>query len=409
MTTAAWFNCSSGIAGDMALGALIDAGASIHAINEQLQGLPVNGWELRAERVTRASLAATKAHVHAPELDHHRHLTDITAIIGAASFPNRVTTRSIAVFSELAAAEAAVHGVSIDEVHFHEVGALDAIIDIVGTCIALELLQIDAVGTSSIAVGTGTVTAAHGLLPNPVPAVVRLLVNRATHGVDTPRELTTPTGAAIIAALSERSGPMPPMTITSSGFGAGSSDDPTRPNVTQVVIGTLQTPNLGNDAQDLLQVETNLDDVTPETLAYTVSCLLQLGVHDAWITPIVMKKGRPAFTLHVLCPPSMLAEVRGVITSETGTFGVRAATYQRWPEPRMAFVVNVDGHRIGIKVSSSRMKAEHDDVAAAATALGRPLRTVRDEAEQLARDQPNQLPRDHPHQLGPDHPHASDS
>ena len=379
-STAAWFHCFSGIAGDMALGALIDAGADVDELRTMLGRLPVEGWSLETEQVLRSGIAGTKVHVHTESTPPARSAAVVAQIVADAGLPDRVHRRALATFRALAEAEGRLHRQPPETVHFHEVGALDAIIDVVGTCIALELLGVDEVASSPVADGLGTVRAAHGVLPVPVPAVVSLLRDAPTYGLDIARELTTPTGAALLAANVVEWGPMPAMTIASAGFGAGTADLGDRPNLTRVVIGTRSDAR-DVSGQPVVLLETNVDDVTGETLAYAVEELLAAGAHDAWLTPIVMKKGRPAFTVSVLCDPSVASALREVLVRETGTMGVRGSTLERWPQSRSFTTVDVDGHAIRVKSSGDRVKAEHDDVAAAARALGLPLRDVARRAE----------------------------
>jgi len=384
-STVAWFHCFSGIAGDMAMGALIDAGADINEIRSMLQKLPVSGWSIETEMVLRSGIAGTKVQVHTEATPPARSAAVVAQIVADAGLPDRVHRRALATFRALAQAEGRLHRQVPESVHFHEVGALDAIIDVVGTCIALELLGVDEVTSSPVADGLGTVHAAHGVLPVPVPAVVLLLTNAPTYGLDIARELTTPTGAALLAANVVQWGPMPAMTITSAGFGAGTADLGDRPNLTRVVIGTRSdTPAVPGQAVVLL--EANLDDVTGETLAYALQVLLDAGAHDAWITPIIMKKGRPAHMLSVLADPSLASALREVLVRETGTLGVRGSTMERWPQSRQFDTVEVDGHSIGVKFTDGRAKAEYEDAAVAARALDRPLRDVVREAEQTFRD-----------------------
>ncbi|MCS5682806.1 MAG: nickel pincer cofactor biosynthesis protein LarC, partial [Acidimicrobiales bacterium] len=299
----AWLHPFAGIAGDMTLGALLDAGADLSFVVSTLEGLKVDGWSLTSEQVDRNGIRATRAVVDAPEQHHHRHWSDIRLILEQASLPDRVQARALAVFEALAVAEGKVHGTSPDDVHFHEVGALDAIVDIVGSCAALESLDIDEVASGPVAVGVGSISAAHGILPNPPPAVVNLLEGVPIVSVDVDMELTTPTGAAIIKALAQRVGPMPDMTITGSGYGAGTRDPADRANVTQVIIGT-STQAASDGVETVVELSTNLDDVTGEVLGDAIAQLMDAGALDAWVTPIVMKKGRPAHTLSVLAAPS---------------------------------------------------------------------------------------------------------
>jgi pyridinium-3,5-bisthiocarboxylic acid mononucleotide nickel chelatase len=380
-STVAWFHCFSGIAGDMALGALLDAGADLDEVRGLLHRLPVDGWALEAETVMRSGIGGTKVHVRTEPSPPHRHAAEVAAIVAAAQLPDRVHRRALATFRALATAEGHLHRQPPSTVHFHEVGALDAIVDVVGTCAALEVLGVDEVASSPVADGTGTVRAAHGELPVPVPAVVTLLAGAPTYGLPVARELTTPTGAALLAANVVQWGPMPAMTISTSGFGAGTADLGDRPNLTQVVVGTRVGRDAGLEGQPVVLLEANVDDVTGEVLGHTVARLLAAGAHDAWVTPIVMKKGRPAHTVHLLADPAQAAALREVLVAETGTLGVRGSTMQRWPQAREVQTIDVDGHPVRMKVSGSRAKPEHDDVAAVAEATGLPLREVTRRAE----------------------------
>ncbi|MCB0972503.1 MAG: nickel pincer cofactor biosynthesis protein LarC [Acidimicrobiales bacterium] len=378
--TTAWFHCFSGIAGDMALGSLIDAGAEVDAVRELLGQLPVPDWELEAEPVLRGGIAGTKVHVHARDTTVVRTAAHIQGLVAEARLPERVQQRAAATFTALAAAEGRLHRRPPDQVHFHEVGGIDAIVDVVGTCAALELLDVDEVATSPVAVGLGVVRAAHGIIPNPAPAVVELLAGIATRGVDLPVELTTPTGAALIAALATEVGPMPAMTVARAGFGAGTRELDDRPNLTQVVLGE-RAEGRRTDGQPVVELQANVDDATGEVLAHTVAALLEGGAHDAWLTPIVMKKGRPAFTVHALVDVALVEQLSEVLASETGSLGVRAARLERWPAPRTHERVLVDDLSVRVKVSPGRVKAEFDDAEEVARRTGRPVRSVIEEAE----------------------------
>jgi uncharacterized protein (TIGR00299 family) protein len=380
----AWFHCFSGIAGDMALGALIDAGADVDEVRTMLKRLPVDGWSLETETVLRSGIAGTKVHVHTETTPPPRSAAVVAQIVADAGLPDRVHRRALATFRALAQAEGRLHRQPPESVHFHEVGALDAIVDVVGTCAALEILGVDEVASSPVADGLGTVRAAHGVLPVPVPAVVSLLAGAPTYGLDIARELTTPTGAALLAANVVQWGPMPAMTIVSAGFGVGTADLGDRPNLTRVVIGR-RSDDASVPGQAVVLLEANVDDVTGETLAFAVVALLDAGAHDAWLTPILMKKGRPAHTVSVLVDPSMTAAVREVLVRETGTMGVRGSLMERWPQSREFDTVDIDGHPVRVKITAGRTKAEHDDAARAARALGIPLREVVRRAENVAR------------------------
>ena len=383
MTRLAWFHCFSGIAGDMALGALVDAGADGDEVVELLERLPVGGWKLEFEPVLRCGLAATRARVHAEETTVHRTAGNITAMIEEADLPERVTRRALATFNALAEVEGRLHNRPPSQVHFHEVGATDSIVDVVGTCAALEVLGIEEVHASSVATGTGMVRSAHGLIPVPAPATVGLLAGAPTHGTDVPFELTTPTGAALLVATASSWGPMPAMVVEASGFGAGSRDLDGRPNVTQVVVG--EPVATAEPGQPVTLLEVNVDDATGETLAHAVAECLEAGAHDAWVTPIVMKKGRPAHVVSTLCDPSRVGEVAAVLTAETGSLGGRGHTLERGPAARSMDEVEVGGERIGMKVTSGRAKVENDDAARAARRLGLPLREVVSRAEEAWR------------------------
>lgn len=370
----AWFNCFCGVAGDMALGALVDAGAEVDAVRGILNGLALPGWELLVSPSLRGGIAAADVTVKVSESGVVRTASHILGLIGDAELPERVRRRALAVFRALATTEARLHGRPVEQVHFHEVGGLDAIVDVVGTCAALEVLDVSEVYVSPIAQGQGMIRSAHGHLPIPAPATIELLRGAPTFGTDVPLELTTPTGAALMTALASGFGAMPAMTVSSVGYGAGDRDLQDRPNVTQVVIGRSEaTLRAGQEVQLL---ETNVDDVTGEMLAYTTGALLQAGAHDAWITPVVMKKGRPAHVLSALVDPALAATVADVMLTETGSLGIRATTLQRWPRSREQVEVHVDGLRVRLKVAPGRVKVEHDDAAAVAAATGRPLREV---------------------------------
>ena len=405
MSRVAWFHCFSGIAGDMALGSLLDAGADVDEVRSMVERLPVRGWTLEVEPVLRCGIAATKAHVQVEETTVVRTAGHIAALVEEARLPDRVRRRALAVFSALADAEGRLHRRPPEQVHFHEVGGLDAIVDVVGTCAALEVLGIDTVYASVIVTGTGMVRAAHGLLPNPAPAVVELLaaVHAPTRGIDLGVELTTPTGAALLSALASGFGPLPPMSIDCSGFGAGSRDIDGQPNATQVVIGTPSEAVLGG--QPVVLLEANVDDATGETLAHAIGALLTAGAHDAWITPIVMKKGRPAHTVSALADVSLCTQVAEVLAAETGSLGVRGTSLDRWPSARISDTVEVAGYPVRVKVSPGRIKVEHDDAARVAERAGLPLREVLSRAEAEGRRTLRIVPEPISEAMAHDHPH----
>ena len=387
MTTIAWFHPFSGIAGDMALGSLLDAGADHETVFAALAMLPGPDG-ITVESVQRCGIGATRVIVPDEPDHHHRPYAAVRALLDASELPERVHARAVAVFECLAVVEGKIHGVAPDDVEFHEVGSLDAIVDVVGTCAALEALGVDEVRSAPVTVGTGTVKGSHGILPNPAPAVVALLAaaGAPAHGVDVPMELTTPTGAALLAGLARGFGPMPAMVPHAVGYGAGTRDLDGRPNVVQVVIGSAAAaPGLAAPGQPVTLLEVNVDDATGEVLAHAVGALLGAGAHDAWITPIVMKKGRPAHTVSVLADPALAPTLAMLLCAETGSLGVRGRTMERWPRVRDESVVDVGGMPVRIKIGAGRVKVEHDDAAAAALRLAVPIREVMERAEAAAR------------------------
>lgn len=392
--TIAWFHCFAGIAGDMALGSLLDAGADFDQLLRLLERLPIGGWSLDVEPVLRGGIAATQAIVRARGDGMVRTFPHILGILEEARLPDRVRERAVGSFSALAEVEGRLHRRPPSQVHFHEVGGLDAIIDIVGTPSALELLGVDVVTSSAVATGTGVVRTSHGVLPNPAPAVVRLLEGVPVTGRDVNVELTTPTGAAILAGMASAFGPLPPLVVTATGFGAGTRELDDLPNCTQVVVGT----SAGGAADDgsspagqpLTLLEANVDDATGETLAHAVAVLLEAGALDAWITPVVMKKGRPGHVVAVLTDPALTEPLRKLLAAETGSLGVRRLAIERWPAPRSVDEVTVSEMSIRVKVSPGRVKVEHTDAANVARRTGLPLREVVSRAEAAWRDRDRQ-------------------
>lgn len=379
----AWFHCFSGIAGDMALGSLVDAGADPGELETLLRRLPIQSWSLEFEPVLRNGIASMQAVVKAHDDAVVRTFPHVMAILEEARLPRRIRERAAAAFMLLAEVEGRLHRRPISQVHFHEIGGHDTIVDIVGTATALELLGVATVSASPVATGLGMVRGSHGLLPNPSPAVVALLEGIPTEGKEVGVELTTPTGAAMLAAWGNSFGPMPAMTIESTGFGAGSRELDDLPNCTQVVIGvpSESAPPAVGTGQLLVQLEANLDDVTGETLAHTVQALLDDGALDAWVTPVLMKKGRPGHVVGVLCDPVLLGELRHRLQHETGSLGVRAHSVERWASPREFGEVSVEGYLLSVKVSPGRVKVEHADAARVAALTGLPLREVAARAE----------------------------
>jgi uncharacterized protein (TIGR00299 family) protein len=384
--TVAWFHCFAGIAGDMALGSLLDAGAELDEVRSLLGRLALPGWELRVEEGLRGGVACTRALVRGDDVVVRTHAA-IAEMIAAASLPPRVEARALAVFGALAEVESALHRRPVEQVHFHEVGGHDAVVDIVGTVSALEVLGVDIVAASAVATGTGTVRSAHGRLPNPAPATVRLLAGIPSYGRDVGLELTTPTGAALLAALGTSFGPMPAMTVTASGFGGGAGELEDLPNCTQVIVGVRARDEAGDvgPGQPALVLETNLDDVTGEQLGYAVTAALEAGALDAWVSSVTMKKGRPGHVLHVLADVAQVTRLRAEISRTTGTMGVRATTVERWPLARALGEVQLEGMTVRMKIVDGRAKPEFDDVAEVAAKTGATVHEVSSRAEEAWR------------------------
>lgn len=371
-----YFDCFSGAAGDMVLGALIDAGCPPRQIRVSLDALRLEGWELHVDEVTKSGLRATKVNVTVAEESAERTYNDIVKIVADAALDDAIKARALSILETLAAAEGRVHGVASEEVQFHEVGSLDSIIDIVGTSAALEHYMPARIVTSSIATGSGTAHTSHGTIPLPAPAVAEIVARRGApiHGSGHV-ELLTPTGAAILATVSHDFGSPPPMVIDNVGYGAG-TDELAIPNVVRVLIGT----SIEGDATAVV-LEANIDDMSPELLPDVIDLLLSEGAQDAWLTPIVMKKGRPAFTLGVLCGLDRAHELRDLMFRETSTLGVRMTSVAKSALERHWVDAQVEGMTVRVKIGRRGSRnitsaPEHDDAVAVARATGLPLRRV---------------------------------
>lgn len=335
----AYFDCFSGASGDMILGGLVSAGLSPETLRAELAKLPVQEYTLDIRDVKKQGFAAIKVDVAITEKPKHRHLSTILKIINDANLPPRVKDLAGKTFTRLAEAEAKVHGTTPEAVHFHEVGAVDAIVDIVGAMIGIEQLGIDQVVCAPIPTGYGTVTCDHGVMPIPAPATAELLTGVPLAESDEPGELTTPTGAAILTTLAEHFGAMPAMTIDRIGYGAGTRDGRRRANVLRVLIGeaapTTKTTSLqagspeAQDADEVVVLETNLDDATGQQIGYTFEALFAAGALDVFTTPITMKKNRPGVLLTVLAPFERQRSCEEVLFAETPTFGIRRYTCTR--------------------------------------------------------------------------------
>ncbi len=368
----AYFDCFSGIAGDMTVGALIDAGADAAALFTGLESLGT-GARFSAEKVKRKGIAGTKFHVEHEDQKKHRHLPHIVKMIEAAALPDRAKASAIAIFNVLGAAEAQVHGVAIEKVHFHEVGAVDSICDIVGAAYGLELLGVEAVYASPVNTGSGTIEADHGVMPVPTPATALLLAGKPAYARGPETELTTPTGAAILAGLGKGFGPMPAMEIERSGFGAGTKDFPMMANMVRVLIGRATA---APETVAVTIIEANIDDSTPEVLGYAMERLLEAGALDVTMSPLVMKKQRPGVRMEVISAPEDRERLASVLMSETSTLGLRMWSAERRVAERHHEEVDLGYAKIRVKVSAHGAAPEFEDCRAAALGSGKPLKEV---------------------------------
>ncbi|WP_406385639.1 nickel pincer cofactor biosynthesis protein LarC [Streptomyces sp. NBC_01618] len=377
----AWIDATAGVAGDMLLGALVDAGASLETVQAAVDAVVASSVRLSRAQVTRCGMRATKMEVEALVGNPpHRTWRSIRGLLECAELPESVCAGALAVFARLAEAEGRVHGVPADEVHFHEVGAWDSIADVVGVCAALHELGVTRLAASAVAVGSGQVRATHGSIPVPVPAVLELAAGWQVFGGGD-GELATPTGMALVTALAEECSDLPRMRVGRSGVGAGSKDTPGRPNVVRVVIGTDDGAAGPADPGSAVVLEANVDDLDPRVWPGVLTSLLRAGASDAWLVPILMKKGRPAHTLRVLAPDERVDALRDLIFHETSTIGVRETAVRKtalertWVEvPLLGATVPVKvAHRCGRVVQAT---PEFDDVAALAADRALPVRTV---------------------------------
>jgi hypothetical protein len=371
-----YIDAFSGLAGDMLVGALADAGADRDAITRALHSLNTEA-SIAWEHVRRRGMAAAKFHVTAPESENHRHLSDILKLIAAADLPDSVKTASTKVFQTLGEAEAHVHGIDIEKVHFHEVGAVDSICDIVGICTALHLLNVETIYCSPINVGSGTVKTEHGVLPVPAPATARLLEGKPIYARGPAIELTTPTGAAIVAALAENVGAMPPMTVRSIGYGAGDHDFREHANIVRVMVGE---PTHATESTTVSVIEANIDDASPQIIGWATEKLLEAGALDALVIPAQMKKNRPGVILQVIAPPEKREELAALILRETTTLGVRFHTAERRVQAREWVEVTTKHGVVRVKTAPDGFAPEYEDARRIAKETGLPLKQILAEA-----------------------------
>ncbi len=385
----AHFDCFSGISGDMVLGALVDAGASMTTLRAELKKLGLNGYTISSRKVSRSAIGATQVKVRLSKnvTQPHRNLKSIHKLIKSSGLSARAKADAAAIFTRLAEAEAAVHGVPVEKIHFHEVGAVDSILDIVGAAVAIDQLGIERVTSSPLPLGSGTVTISHGEIPVPVPATMKLLEGVPVYQSGLMQELVTPTGAAILTHYASSYAGFPPMTVEVVGYGAGSRVTEGKPNLLRVVLGEADEA-VGAEPMDV--IETNIDDMRPELVGALFDRLFDRGALDAYVTPLIMKKNRPGHLITVLCDPDKTAQLVELLLTETTTFGVRTyrtrkhclhRTFQRVKTPYGQVTVKVG--TLGGKVVSA--SPEFDSCRKAAEVKGVPLKEVYAAADAAAR------------------------
>jgi len=371
-----YIDAFSGLAGDMMVGALADAGADTAVISRALDSFAL-GAAISWDRVQRRGVSATKFRVGVNEPSRHRHLSGILKLIHAAELPESAKLKAEQVFRVLGQAEASVHGVDIEKVHFHEVGAVDSICDIVGICLALDLLGIEHIYCSPINVGSGTVNTEHGVLPVPAPATAKLLEGKPIYSRGPAVELTTPTGAAVVAALATDFGVMPSMRIDSIGYGAGDHDFTQHANVVRVMIGEISS---AAEATTVTVIEANIDDASPQLIGYAMELMLEAGALDALIIPVQMKKGRPGVLIQVIAENEKREELADVLFRETTTLGVRFYTAERRVQPREWVDVQTPHGIVRVKTGDHGFAPEYEDARKIASVSGIPLKQILAEA-----------------------------
>ena len=381
----AYFDCFSGISGDMTLGALVDAGVPLEQLRVELQGLDVPGWEITAEKVWKNGMSATHVNVKAEDTHTHRSLTTILGIFEKSKLAGPIKERASAIFHKLGEAEASVHDVPIEKIHFHEVGAVDAIVDIVGACVGFSALEIEQFACSALNVGGGTAKMAHGVLPVPAPATAKLLVGKPTYSNGVLKELVTPTGAAIVATLCDSFGAQPAMAVSAIGYGAGTTDLEGQPNVMRLMIGDAMQKNEWGAEETIRVLEANLDDMNPQIYGYFLEKALAAGALDVFATPVQMKKNRPGMLITVLCQATDERKFQEMLFAETTTLGVRSTLAQRRILPREWVKVNTRFGEVRVKVARvngqvRQASPEFEDCRKLAEVKNVPLQAVLEEA-----------------------------
>src|SRR5262247_88379 len=380
-----YFDCPSGAAGDMIMASLIDAGVSVDALRAELGKLPLTGWELVVRDVRKGAFRATKVDVAIDHHAHHRHRTlgDIVAILEASTLRDAIKDKARRIFTRLAEAEARVHGTTTDQVHFHDVGAVDAIVDVTGGVIALELIGAQAIHVSALPIGGGFVEGAHGRIPIPGPGTAELLRGFPVVDTGVKAELVTPTGAAILTTLAASAGKMPAMTVETIGYGAGTMDLPGTPNVLRCFLGQTTTSEAGDET--VLEIETTIDDMSPQLYEPLIERLFGAGALDVYLQPVIMKRGRPGIVVTTLCAPERVGDLSQVLFEESTTIGVRWSERRRARLQREVIVLTTTYGAIPFKVSRLQgrimtVTPEFVDVERIAREKSLPVREVLDQA-----------------------------
>ena len=390
MSRVVYFDCPSGASGDMILGALVDVGVSVEALRTELGKLGLAGWTLEAREVRRGAFRATKVDVAVERAGHaHRGLGDIVRLLESSRLAPAIVAGAMRIFRRLAEAEARVHGTTVDAVHFHEVGAVDAIVDVTGAVIALQLLGAGAVHVSALPVGGGFVDAAHGRMPVPGPGTAELLRGFPVTDGGVQAELVTPTGAAILTTLAAGAGRLPAMTIERVGYGAGTADRPELPNVLRCFVGAVAA---GGATETVAQVETTIDDMSPQLYEPLMDRLFEAGALDVFLTPVVMKRSRPGTVLTALCPPERVGDLSRVLFEESSTIGVRWSEVARARLEREMVTIPTAYGALPFKVSRLggrvvTVTPEFAEVVRVAREKSLPVREVLDQARADARRQ----------------------
>lgn len=386
-----FFDCIAGTSGDMTLGALVDLGVELDMIREELKKLDISGYKLSASKERRMGISGTRVKVELQDDQPARSFKDIKVLIKESRLSEAIKTLSLKIFTVIAEAEARVHGCGVEEVHFHEIGAVDSIVDIVGAAIAIDSLEVDKILSSPIPLGTGFVDTQHGPMPVPAPATLEILRGAETRSTSIEAELTTPTGAAIVKSLSEGYGPMPSMLITGTGFGVGFKEFKEVPNLLRVITGELaERPQTCTDEKVQI-LETNIDDMSPQVAGYLMDRLLNDGALDVYFTPVQMKKSRPGLLLTVLTKKEKETALLDIIFSETTTIGIRKSEAERVCLDRESIKVKTTYGVISVKISKKdgllvNIQPEYEEARAAAERTKRPLQDVIDEAKTRAKE-----------------------